>query len=323
MYTRIKELRTVLGLSHYEFARKIYKTPRFIYSAEAQLLSISDGTVADICSVFGVNEKWLREGTGEMFSTSETIEDIEPVSKLEELKHEDSDQNMDISEDQIPSAPLPTSETTEDNGLFPKIEEPELEDFRQKDGILGGQTLSDSIPAKETVEDPESVLNKDETQQEGSRQKDGILNDQLPSASLPTQQVTIDDIIRQIRKRKELKQEIFGQKALLDPLITPGTIGERIMLIREREGLKPERFSHKIGVSKGQLQAIEAGKSKPSDELVKKIAVYFSVCYDWLVNGIGETEMEYTVDEEMVIWLERNPTMIVEIRNRMKRHPSR
>ena len=40
--------------------------------------------------------------------------------------------------------------------------------------------------------------------------------------------------------------------------------------------------------------------------------------YEWLIRGVGEMAMVYDVDEEMIAWLEENPDVIVEIRNRMR-----
>ena len=79
-----------------------------------------------------------------------------------------------------------------------------------------------------------------------------------------------------------------------------------------------EDFGQKVGVMKSRIYVIENGKSKPSDRLVRRIAGVCNVSYEWLIRGVGEMAMVYDVDEEMIAWLEENPDVIVEIRNRMR-----
>ena len=51
---------------------------------------------------------------------------------------------------------------------------------------------------------------------------------------------------------------------------------------------------------------------------MRRIAGVCNVSYEWLIRGVGEMAMVYDVDEEMIAWLEENPDVIVEIRNRMR-----
>lgn len=66
MKARIKEVRTTLGLSQEEFAARLDLSRNFISLVEQGERQISDRTFNAICDKFGVNEDWLRNGTGEM-----------------------------------------------------------------------------------------------------------------------------------------------------------------------------------------------------------------------------------------------------------------
>lgn len=67
MQTRLKELRTSLGLSQARFAQEIHKSPGYISNAETGRGSISEYTMEVICERFSVNRVWLETGEGEMF----------------------------------------------------------------------------------------------------------------------------------------------------------------------------------------------------------------------------------------------------------------
>ena len=70
MNTRIKELRTFLGLTQKEFGNKLgFKSS--ISEIENGTAPIVERTIVAICSVFGVNEEWLRTGKGQMFITKD------------------------------------------------------------------------------------------------------------------------------------------------------------------------------------------------------------------------------------------------------------
>ena len=76
MNERIKEIRTILGLTQQEFADKIKVKRNTVATYEMGRSVPSDSAIALICSVFDVNEEWLRTGTGEMF---------QPVTKNDEI----------------------------------------------------------------------------------------------------------------------------------------------------------------------------------------------------------------------------------------------
>lgn len=68
MNARFKEMRRELKLTQEEFANKMNLSRSYINLIEMGKKIPADRTIKDICREFGVNEKWLREGTGEMFT---------------------------------------------------------------------------------------------------------------------------------------------------------------------------------------------------------------------------------------------------------------
>ena len=93
MNERIKEIRNTLGFTQQEFADKIKVKRNTVATYEMGRSVPSDSAIALICSVFNVNEEWLRTGTGEMFiqktKDEEISEMLADVQKLEddEFKH--------------------------------------------------------------------------------------------------------------------------------------------------------------------------------------------------------------------------------------------
>lgn len=70
MNSRIKKLRNSLGLTQLAFASKI-GLKSSISEIENGKAPITNRTIISICSVFNVNENWLRTGKGEMFNSLE------------------------------------------------------------------------------------------------------------------------------------------------------------------------------------------------------------------------------------------------------------
>lgn len=73
---RIKELRNSLKLTQQEFADRLGIKRNAIATYETGKSNPGDSVVALICSKFGVNEEWLRSGSGECFVTVAKNEQI-------------------------------------------------------------------------------------------------------------------------------------------------------------------------------------------------------------------------------------------------------
>lgn len=69
---RVKALRKALKLNQTDFGKRIGMKQTSISSMELPNATVTEQNIRIICATFGVNEAWLRTGTGEMFNTSET-----------------------------------------------------------------------------------------------------------------------------------------------------------------------------------------------------------------------------------------------------------
>lgn len=69
MQNRLRELReNELKLSRASFAEKIDVQGNYIYMIENGFKPLNDKIITRICKEFSVNEKWLRDGTGDIFA---------------------------------------------------------------------------------------------------------------------------------------------------------------------------------------------------------------------------------------------------------------
>ena len=81
MDKRLKKLRKELDLTQSAFAERIGMKQNTIATYEMGRSIPSDQAIRSMCREFGVNEEWLRNGTGEMFKPS-------PSSALDALAAE-------------------------------------------------------------------------------------------------------------------------------------------------------------------------------------------------------------------------------------------
>jgi len=87
---RIREIRKVLDINQTAFGSRIGLKQAAIGLYENEQRTVSDRCISDICREFNVNEKWLRNETGEMF--------IEPATfSLDEYAHSHDLKEMDIN----------------------------------------------------------------------------------------------------------------------------------------------------------------------------------------------------------------------------------
>lgn len=70
MNTRIKILRKSLGLNQTDFAKQIGLTQTSLTMIESGKRTLTDKNIKIICSIFNVNESWIRNGEGDKFSFS-------------------------------------------------------------------------------------------------------------------------------------------------------------------------------------------------------------------------------------------------------------
>lgn len=70
MISRLKQLRKTLKINQTNFAKQLGITQTAYSMIENGINPLSDRHIKVICSVYHVNEDWLRTGTGEMFFAS-------------------------------------------------------------------------------------------------------------------------------------------------------------------------------------------------------------------------------------------------------------
>lgn len=73
---RIKMIRTEAGLTARQFALRLGITAAAVSAFENDKNGVSNQTLRAICAEYGVNEEWLREGTGEMYATLSREEEM-------------------------------------------------------------------------------------------------------------------------------------------------------------------------------------------------------------------------------------------------------
>lgn len=76
MCERLKKTRVTLGIKQADFAKELTISQGHASDIENGRKSVSDRIVEIVVLKFGINEEWLRNGTGEMFvpkTRSETI----------------------------------------------------------------------------------------------------------------------------------------------------------------------------------------------------------------------------------------------------------
>jgi len=64
---RIKHIRQTLNMSQVEFAKAIHISNGYIAELECEHRKVNDRIIHLISLTFGVNEKWLKTGEGDMF----------------------------------------------------------------------------------------------------------------------------------------------------------------------------------------------------------------------------------------------------------------
>jgi len=64
---RIRQLRQTLNMSQVEFANAIYISNGYIAELECEHRRVNNRIIHLISLTFGVNEKWLKTGEGDMF----------------------------------------------------------------------------------------------------------------------------------------------------------------------------------------------------------------------------------------------------------------
>jgi len=88
---RIRELRKSLGLTQAEFSRRIGTVQGHLTGLENGKKTVTKKTVIVICATYGVSEKWLESGVGEMLVKSPDKQANRVIRFFNELNSEYQD----------------------------------------------------------------------------------------------------------------------------------------------------------------------------------------------------------------------------------------
>ena len=79
-------------------------------------------------------------------------------------------------------------------------------------------------------------------------------------------------------------------------------MGERLKELRKHLGLSRDDFAKRLGLkSRGKIENIELGRTKPDEAFIKLICSTFKVRYEWLVHGAGEMFQDDDSDAQAII----------------------
>ena len=82
---RIKQIRQALNLTQMQFCEKIFLTGGHYAGIELGNRRVNDRTITLIATIFGVNERFLRTGEGEMFDRTPDFKLTQVVRIFQEL----------------------------------------------------------------------------------------------------------------------------------------------------------------------------------------------------------------------------------------------
>ena len=87
-------------------------------------------------------------------------------------------------------------------------------------------------------------------------------------------------------------------------------IGSRIKQVRKDASLTQGEFGARIGISLSGVSSLEVGKNTPSEQTIRAICSEFSINRDWLVDGIGEMQVQKPLLPELIHNLRKYPHVL-------------
>lgn len=85
MKNRIKQVREIAGLTQVEYGKRLGVAGNTVTNYENGMRKPSNAIIIAICREFGISEKWLRTGNGDMFEDTKRTEEAENIN--ERIKH--------------------------------------------------------------------------------------------------------------------------------------------------------------------------------------------------------------------------------------------
>ena len=75
------------------------------------------------------------------------------------------------------------------------------------------------------------------------------------------------------------------------------TVGGRIKWVRRQQNLKIKDFASLLGISANYLSLLEHGNRQPSEELLRKIADFAEMSYEWMRTGAMSAVNNYEIPD--------------------------
>jgi transcriptional regulator with XRE-family HTH domain len=87
-------------------------------------------------------------------------------------------------------------------------------------------------------------------------------------------------------------------------------MNNRIREIRQHNNLSMKAFGDRLGISSAAVSKIETGINAPSEQTIRAICSEFSINRDWLVDGIGEMQVQKPLLPEIIHNLRKYPHVL-------------
>lgn len=87
-------------------------------------------------------------------------------------------------------------------------------------------------------------------------------------------------------------------------------MNNRIREIRQHSNLSMKAFGDRLGISSAAVSKIETGINAPSEQTIRAICSEFSINRDWLVDGIGEMQVQKPLLPELIHNLRKYPHVL-------------
>ena len=84
-------------------------------------------------------------------------------------------------------------------------------------------------------------------------------------------------------------------------------MNKRIYEVRQSVSLSMRAFGERIGISGQSVSRLESGENNPSEQTIRAICSEFSINRDWLVDGIGEMQVQRPLLPELIHNLRKYP----------------
>lgn len=87
-------------------------------------------------------------------------------------------------------------------------------------------------------------------------------------------------------------------------------MNKRIYEVRQSSSLSMRAFGERIGISGPSVARLESGENNPSEQTIRAICSEFSINRDWLVDGVGEMQVQKPLLPEIIHNLRKYPHVL-------------